>query len=272
MENFDQIEQLMLTKSFEELSDNEKGIVSQLYSEEEYGQMRAMIADAKLYKNHVSIDLPVNHKSTAMNAFSTQHAAVSKTWAERLSLVLFPAGKSFIQKPGFQMAFASIAIVFGIWIVGNINKDLVQDGSIAKLEEKVQPNSGIDVPKTEKHKEDVVSEDKEELLADEVETSGGLKDILFESTDEKASVKDAAKHASSGYISDKMNSTTPASSYDSPDDGLMSAITRSELLKDKKVTTIAMDEEVVGAEPGNVMNAFVISQEPDLLDLLSAAY
>lgn len=273
MENFDQIEQLILNKSFEELSDDEKGLVLEVYSESEYTQVRAFMIDTAAYKKNVSIDLPENHKHDLMSAFVSERALNTKTWAERLSLFLFPVDKSFIQKPGFQMAFASIVVVFGIWIVGNINQDLIQDGSMAKLEEKVKPHSNKEAGEDNKQKAAPISDEMEEMPEGEIEMTGGVNDVQLEAT-EKEVMPDTTFGYASGFIADKITPSVPetSSSSDLDDDNLMNSITHLELLKGKETTTLVMDEEVTDAKYENVENTFMITQEPDLLDLLSAAY
>lgn len=124
-------EKIILTKNFYELSPSEKeALKDYAQNETDFNEIKSFLIATKQtfdqQKLHVSDNL-----SQSILSHLHQPVEQKKTWFNALILFLFPEQKQFYQYPVFQIAFASLLILF----IFNIIPDLDNDGQLAVNDE-----------------------------------------------------------------------------------------------------------------------------------------
>lgn len=126
------IDELILTKKFSELSISEKELVLTEMSEEAYNSLQYAIQ----IKRKEVIVLNPDLKSGLMADFKNRQASPKTSAWNRLLYFLFPAEKQFVFRPGVQLAFASLVLILGgAWLVQSGVLSSKNELVVAKVEE-----------------------------------------------------------------------------------------------------------------------------------------
>lgn len=243
------IDELILNKKFSELTEKERNFVLEEMSEEAYNSLQFAIQ----LKQKEVVAISPGLKSTLISDFKSKNVVPTKSWWASLSAFLFPAEKSFVLKPGVQLAFASVVLILGgTWLFnsGALNS---QESLVAKVEESsmvdTQELKEVSVEEVDSNKGGVVSEKNFEIAMDStfMDSKKGA-ELMFSTTISPGSDADLVDAVDEEVMEmeDKIfeENTMAAGMFSSP----------------RKLDLPASNSSVS------------VEDEPDLLDLLSAVY
>lgn len=129
-------EKIILTKNFYELSPSEKeAIKDYAQNETDFNEIKSFLLATKQTFEQQKLQVSNNLSQSILNHLN-QPVSQKKTWYNALMLFLFPEQKRFYQYPAFQIAFASLLILFII----NIIPDISNDGQLAVNDEESLKN------------------------------------------------------------------------------------------------------------------------------------
>jgi hypothetical protein len=150
-------EKIILTKNFYELSASEKEAVKDYAKNEaEFNEIKSFLLATKQSFNQQKIQVSDNLSHSILNHLH-QPIEQKKIWYNTLILFLFPKQKQFYQYPAFQIAFASLLILFIINIIPNISN-------------KEQLAVNVEIPKI-KQGQKINDEDFDNKISNEFKTS-----------------------------------------------------------------------------------------------------
>lgn len=148
--NPEDIEELLMNKSFDELLFEEKEFVlNHVESEQEYKELRNTLLSIKKYSDEQDqLVVPHRIKSELMKLMEQKQRPFGWFNLNSFGAFLFPSGVSFYRKPGIQFASLSLMLLFVI----NIGLDRIenQSGKLAintiKEERSILPKDEVTIP------------------------------------------------------------------------------------------------------------------------------
>ena len=177
MENFEKIEKLVKSKSYDSLTDKEKVLV-QDFTKEEYDSFRLTLLNVSSGFSYEKPNPKI--KENLLKEFHSANAPIENNKKKGLWAFLFPQGTSFIMKPGLQIGFASVVFVLGGWFFSNMNFN--------KSENLAQNNVELnEESKTETIKKENLEEEEEYSSTDEVMLTSNNEQVLAENQNNDSS-------------------------------------------------------------------------------------
>lgn len=166
MENKEKnIDQILLSKAYNELSAEEfLAIKGEIKSESEYNDLRTMlIAASEEIACAEEIEPRTATKDFLMKEFARVHPA-TRTSAGGLGF-LFPKGRAFYQKPGYQLIAVAAILVLIFTIFPKISTDGTSDNDMAQHKvSEPSPSKNADTKVAETQKEDAEAESSGEMV------------------------------------------------------------------------------------------------------------
>lgn len=164
------LESLMMYKSFNELYPEEKSFVlKHIGSPEEYESMRSTLFAIRASKSeNEQLTMPADKKANVMDAFRAEHKRERWFTLNGLFMWLFPPNRSWIQKPAFQLAVLTAVVFGGVFLFNSSNS--FETNQLAELETKKNTENIVeeDLPKVVQEKNHVPEEVTPQEPAEEV--------------------------------------------------------------------------------------------------------
>jgi len=195
MEEFNEIDDLILTKSFNDLTSEELIAIKDLVSNEaEFLQLKMAYREtSKMMQEEMYISPNPETKTALMDEFRKARPAVGVSRTGGLG-ILFPKSKPFYSRPGIQILAVAASILLLFTVVDFSPKPT----SEVAMEDSQTKEEGI---KTTSTTQELTSQDKEEVLekdnSSEVETS-----VISNNQNE---INNSEKYKSNSEISDATN-------------------------------------------------------------------
>ncbi len=138
------LESLMMHKSFDELYPEEKSFVlKHMDSSEEYESMRSTLFAIRASKSdNEELTMPTSRKEDVMAAFRAEHQRERWFSLNGIFMWFFPPNRSWIQKPAFQLAVLAVGVVGGVIIFNNSNS--FETNQLAELETKKNTETPVE--------------------------------------------------------------------------------------------------------------------------------
>ena len=158
------IEQLLLDKSYDELSNSEKQFAdNQIESSAEYNEMRATLISIKqLAQEKTSVAISPKVKEDLMQLMEEKANRVPwYTW-NGIAAILFPANTPLFRKPGLQFAVMGLLLLLVVNI--GINEFGNKNNQLAVISKKEIKNTKKNIKNEEKTQKNTVIKNNESII------------------------------------------------------------------------------------------------------------
>ncbi|MFK8037161.1 MAG: hypothetical protein AB8B74_02640 [Crocinitomicaceae bacterium] len=178
------VEEIVMTKSFFELTDQERLLVKELAkNQEEYDQLKILLSGTSSFFSETKVTASEGMRDHIMEKLYPP-TPISVKWYESFWLFLFPENKSFYQYPAFQIVSVLLVFIglFSFWQNPLQNDELAQNNNsvVAKehktlRNEEEQSNPMEDIIDTVNHQEAEIPSPK----ANKVSTTSADRDDKY---------------------------------------------------------------------------------------------
>lgn len=278
------IDQILLSKSYNELSKEELNIIADtINTESVFNDYKAMlIAATKELHSAEEIEPKKETKAFLMTEFTKAYPA-NQTNAGGLGF-LFPKGRAFYQKPGYQLIAIAAVLVLVFTIFPSIDGNMTSDEDVAQhqIEEPTSTAEQKEITSEEGASGDNSKEDEtdKEVLVETTEVIAGNeqtppveleKELVYVTSDEKGYAKDGAVTYDSPMDDmEKMNEeeeeyVATISNNETVNGGSASSIAK-ESDADDNVSTGSNEglSDIVNNNPDVAMDASVIEESNEI--------
>ncbi|MCB9195320.1 MAG: hypothetical protein H6598_03765 [Flavobacteriales bacterium] len=241
------IDQILLNRKYNDLTPEELLLVKkEITSESEYNDLRTMLLAAqKEILSSEELEPKASTKDFLMKEFTKIHPAMqTNTRAGGLGF-LFPKGKAFYQKPGYQLIAVAALLVLIFTIYPKLSSNMTSNEDVAINSTGEQKNKNTDL----KEEIEPVSKEKSEIT----EEIQGKKPLEQESADQITT-------GSSESLKSDLNLSAASYNWDNNDDSSIDIIVIAD--GTFAVEDALASDEILAEQPASNTSEFESSKSP----------